>query len=114
MSYKTITKRSVLHFACWSRKSFALFAAIGKEVKITALAIGMCQCAFLKSAKNGTIINSDSVCTKELYKDQGQKIALIFGSIATLIGNLYLVVNTMSSIRRDTTLKNGVSLLFLW
>lgn len=91
MNNRVQQKRNLIYFGCWSRKSFALFAAIGKEVKIAALAIGMCQCAFLKSALNGSIVNHDQECTKELYKTKGQKIALIYGNITSLIDVFYII-----------------------
>ncbi|MGL5683456.1 MAG: hypothetical protein ACRDDZ_10470 [Marinifilaceae bacterium] len=84
--------KHVVHFARWSRKNYALFAAIGKQVRITSLALRMCQSAFLKAAKQGVIINNDSACTRELAKNRGQRIALFFGSIATATGVLYSIV----------------------
>lgn len=47
--------RGVLHFSCWSRKGYAIFAALGQQVHISSLSIGVCVCALLKSASKGLI-----------------------------------------------------------
>lgn len=48
-------------FSCWSRKGFALFAAMGKQVRINRLAIHMYKNVLLSSARHGVIINFSKV-----------------------------------------------------
>lgn len=48
-------------FSQWSRKGFAVFLALGREVSISMLAIHICQCALLKSARKGIIV-TDALC----------------------------------------------------
>ncbi len=46
-----------VHFSRWCRKGYALFFAIGKEVRISSLSIRMCKTALLKSVNNGVILD---------------------------------------------------------
>lgn len=48
--------KQVLHFSRWCRKGYAVFAALGREVRISVLAISICVRSMLKSAKNGLIV----------------------------------------------------------
>lgn len=60
----TDSKRDKIYFSCWSRKGFAVFAALGKNVCISVLAIHMYGCALLKAARLGIIVNEDA-CSQE-------------------------------------------------
>jgi len=47
--FKTNTyKKKVIHFSQWSRKAYAIFMSLGRDVKICRLAVGMCEQASLK------------------------------------------------------------------
>lgn len=46
-----------IFFSHWCGKGYAVFAALGKEVRISALAIHICESALLKSAHTGVIVN---------------------------------------------------------
>lgn len=46
-----------IFFSHWCGKGYAIFAALGKEVRISALAIHICESALLKSAHSGVIVN---------------------------------------------------------
>lgn len=48
-------------FSRWSRKGYALFAAMGKQIRISRLAIHMCKSVLLTSAHHGVIINFSKV-----------------------------------------------------
>ena len=43
----------VIYFSQWSRKGYAVFAALGKEVAFATVSINICERALLKSAKKG-------------------------------------------------------------
>lgn len=45
-----------VYFSHWSRKNFAVFAAMGREVCISVLRLGMCKTVLLKSARKGLIV----------------------------------------------------------
>lgn len=44
-----------LYFSRWSRKGYAVFAALGKNVCISPVGRSVCECALLKSAGKGVI-----------------------------------------------------------
>ncbi len=46
----------VIYFSQWSRKGYAVFAALGKEVAFATVSINICERALLKSAKKGVVI----------------------------------------------------------
>jgi len=46
-----------IYFSCWSRKGFAIFAALKREVCISRLSLQICAMALKKSARKKTIIS---------------------------------------------------------
>lgn len=48
-----------IYFSRWSKKGYAVFASLGKEVKISRLALHMYGNVLLKSSANGVIVNID-------------------------------------------------------
>ncbi len=61
MTHRLAFTKHYLHFSCWSKKGYAVFIGLGKEVKICRLALHMYKQVLLKAGKNGVIINMDSV-----------------------------------------------------
>lgn len=57
---------SAVRFSQWSRKGYAVFAGLGKRIRISSLALHVCQCALLKSAEKGVIV-SDEQCADDYY-----------------------------------------------
>lgn len=49
-------RNSVIYFSRWSRKGYAVFAVLGKEVAVTTFSISICEKALLKSAKKGVVV----------------------------------------------------------
>ena len=49
-------RNSVIYFSQWSRKGYAVFAALGKDVAFATVSINICEQALLKSAKKGVVI----------------------------------------------------------
>ena len=62
-----ISKR-VLYFSRWCGKGYAIFAALGKEVRISELSIGICTKSLQKSGKKGVIITMVA-CWEEKVKE---------------------------------------------
>lgn len=60
MKRRILFKRCCLYFSAWSRKGYAVFAGLGKEVRISPLALHICGAALLKSALKGVIVNRDN------------------------------------------------------
>lgn len=60
---KALVVRSIvpLHFSRWNRKGYAIFASLGREVRIGTLAIRICEMALRKSARKGVIVNLSEV-----------------------------------------------------
>lgn len=56
--------RSKVYFSCWSRKGFAVFAALGKNVCISVLALHMYGSVLLKAVRRGMVVNKDT-CAEE-------------------------------------------------
>lgn len=50
-----------VYFSRWTRKGYAVFAGLGREVRIARLAISMYREVLLKSASCGVIVNTDKV-----------------------------------------------------
>lgn len=46
-----------IYFSCWSRKGFAIFAALKREVYISKLSLQICAMALKKSARKKMIIS---------------------------------------------------------
>lgn len=57
-------RNALLYFSRWSRKGYAVFAALGKRVAISTVRIGVCESALLKSARKGVIV-SEARCAQE-------------------------------------------------
>ena len=51
MKINTCIPEAVLYFSQWSGKGYAVFAALGRQVQIAGLALHICLCAMLKSAR---------------------------------------------------------------
>lgn len=56
MKINTCISEVVLYFSHWSRKGYAVFAALGRQIQIAGLALHICLCAMLKSARKGLIV----------------------------------------------------------
>ncbi|MDE7374238.1 MAG: hypothetical protein K2M86_02765 [Odoribacter sp.] len=54
-------RRISLYFSRWSRKGYAVFSSLGRQIKIARLALRMYATVLLKSAGKGVIINTDHV-----------------------------------------------------
>lgn len=51
--------RYTLFFSGWSKKGYAIFAGLGREVRIARLSVHMYKNILLKAIGNGIIINTD-------------------------------------------------------
>lgn len=51
-------QRCCLYFFSWSQKGYSIFCSIGREVRISRLALSMYENILLKSSHNGVIVNT--------------------------------------------------------
>ncbi len=51
-------QRCCLYFSGWSKKGYSIFCSIGREVRISRLALSMYENILLKSSRNGVIVNT--------------------------------------------------------
>lgn len=56
-----------IYFSRWSKKGYAVFAGLGKEIRIAVLAVHICACALLKSASKGLVVNTDKCAEDNLF-----------------------------------------------
>ena len=61
MLYNELISNKYLYFSRWSNKGYSIFASLGREVKISCLALHMYENSFLKSSTKGLIVNTDKV-----------------------------------------------------
>lgn len=61
MLYNKLISNKCLYFSRWSNKGYSIFASLGREVKISCLALHMYENSFLKSSTKGIIVNMDKV-----------------------------------------------------
>lgn len=65
-----------LNFSRWNRKGYAIFASLGREVKIGRLAIHICEMSLQKSSKKGVIVELTEQFERLvwLFKDYEEKM----------------------------------------
>lgn len=62
MKYRIHIFNRCLHFSTWSRKRYAVFCSLKREVRISRLATDMYRSVLLKSSQKGLIIiNTDQI-----------------------------------------------------
>lgn len=69
MQYTVSEKRKV-YFSSWSRKGYAVFSALGKDIYIAPLALHMFGVVLLKSAHHGLIVSEASACVCPVRKER--------------------------------------------
>lgn len=57
MGKRIIQFGSKLYFSRWNRKGYAIFASLGREVRIGTLAIHICEMSLQKSSRKGVVVN---------------------------------------------------------
>ena len=76
------SNRSKVYFSCWSRKGFAVFAALGKNICISVLALHMYGSVLLKAARRGIMVNRDTCAEAEencpVWKEIRERCNLAF------------------------------------
>ena len=73
MKCRNLYYNVLLHFSHWSKKGYAVFAGLGREVKISRLAIHMYKNVLLKASRHGVIVNLDKtviLLLVELMKEE--------------------------------------------
>lgn len=58
MIRKSVIFSHTVYFSRWNRKGYAIFASLGKTVKIAALSIAICEKALEKSSKKGIVVTA--------------------------------------------------------
>ena len=77
MFYKQYIQQQYLFFTRWSRKSWALFSAIGKQIKIGAVALRLGDMAYKRTLIAGSFLSTAYAAllqfsTQQLECDSGQ------------------------------------------
>lgn len=72
MNRGKLKAKNVIHFSHWCGKGYAVFAAIGRQIRISSLGLNICRKALLKSARKGIIVTF-AACRKE---DAGVNVKL--------------------------------------
>ena len=67
---------TLLRFSRWNRKGFAIFASLGREVRIGTLAIHICEMSLRKSSRKGVIVNLSEVFERlvKLFEGYEEKV----------------------------------------
>lgn len=60
----------MIYFSRWSRKGYAVFAALGKEVAFAAVPIHVCEQALLKSAKKGVVVRETDYAKECILREE--------------------------------------------
>ncbi len=76
MSKRIVQFGSKLHFSRWNRKGYAIFASLGREVRIGTLAIHICEMSLQKSSRKGVIVNLSEVFERlvRLFEGYEEKV----------------------------------------
>lgn len=56
MNKRAVRSGLILCFSRWNRKGYAIFASLGRNVRIGRLAIHICEMSLQKSSKKGVIV----------------------------------------------------------
>ncbi len=107
MQNKILHKDNTIYFSKWSRKSYAIFSGLGKNIKISRLSVDVCLKSILK-LNRFTVLSKDNIkllilkaqtlSIEDVEKNilqaiqlLGIKINLDINSLSK--GNLYLIYN---------------------
>ncbi len=63
-------RNPVIYFSHWSRKGYAVFAAMGKEVAVATVPINVCEKALLKSAKKGVVVQEMDYAEENVAREE--------------------------------------------
>lgn len=76
MSKRIVQFGSKLYFSRWNRKGYAIFASLGREVRIGTLAIHICEMSLQKSSRKGVIVNLSEVFERlvRLFEGYEEKV----------------------------------------
>ena len=111
-----ITTYSKIYFCSWSRKKYAVFAALGKEVCISVLATHMCKTVLLKSARKGVIVNNTRTIEEERKEAQEERERKKYGCCFVIEGIRMPFPFASRPIRNyiqgDVPLTKGISLFY--
>lgn len=68
---------TLLRFSRWNRKGFAIFASLGREVRIGTLAIHICEMSLRKSSRKGVIVNLSEVFERlmRVFEEREEEMA---------------------------------------
>lgn len=66
MKCKNLIQRCCLYFSRWNKKGYSIFISLGREVRISRLALHMYENVLLKSSGNGVIVNMDNTVVLDI------------------------------------------------
>ena len=76
MNKRAMRSGLMLCFSRWNRKGYAIFASLGRNVRIGRLAIHICEMSLQKSSRKGVIVNLSEVFERlvRLFEGYEEKV----------------------------------------
>ena len=86
MNKRAIRSGLMLCFSRWNRKGYAIFASLGRNIRIGRLAIHICEMSLRKSSRKGVIVELAEVFKRlersfEEYEKKMKRVVCEFLSI---------------------------------
>ena len=86
MNKRAIRSGLMLCFSRWNRKGYAIFASLGRNIRIGRLAIHICEMSLRKSSRKGVIVGLAEVFKRlersfEEYEKKMKRVGCEFLSI---------------------------------
>lgn len=69
MEIKHTLQRTKVFFSKWSRKAYAIFASLGKDIKICRISVMMCKTSILKLKNFAIYIFGDQLISENYSQD---------------------------------------------
>lgn len=115
MKTKLRKPEAILYFSQWSGKEYAVFAALGKSVRIAALAIHVCRAALLKTARKGGIILTEEEKWRKVYELNNPEMEYRYEDQIIVKGEKCPVfsISFSKTIKKDISLRYKRYILFI-
>ncbi len=97
MNKRAVRSGLILCFSRWNRKGYAIFASLGRNVRIGRLAIHICEMSLQKSSKKGVIVELAEVFerlerTFEEYEEKIKRASRIFVPVRASVEKTDIIV----------------------
>lgn len=76
MNRRVMQSGLMLYFSRWNRKGYAIFASLGRNIRIGRLAIHICEMSLRKSSRKGVIVELAKVfeLLERLFEGYEEKV----------------------------------------